>query len=446
MNRYTPFALSLLAAVVSGCGTPARAAVDRVTCRVEFDRAVLPADVVQRAVMKISLNAPEVPSAKQRPPINLAVVLDHSGSMGGDKIARAKEAAIEALRRLGPGDLFSLVIYDHEVETIVPAQSAANAEWIEGRIRSIQSRGNTALFAGVSQGAAEIRKNIENRRYVPRILLLSDGLANVGPSTPEDLGRLGAALMKEGIAVTTVGVGTDYNEDLMTRLSQQSDGNAYFAASSSDLLRIFKGELGSVLTVVAQQVTVEITCASGVRPIRIIGREGRIDGNRIEFALNQLYGGQEKFALVEVELTAAKPDEEREVALASCRYTDALAAREGRAVTRATVRFTRDEKTVAQSANTIVQRDIGINEAAVAADRAIELNDQGKNAVAASFLKTESARLRATGAKYNLPELEGQAAQLEAKADVLADRALAPAERKEMRTDSYQYRNQQTTK
>ena len=71
--------------------------------------------------------------------------------------------------------------------------------------------------------------------YVHRIILLSDGQANVGPSSPGDLGRLGAALLKEGISVTTIGVGTNYNEDLMARLSQKSDGNTYFAEAERDL-------------------------------------------------------------------------------------------------------------------------------------------------------------------------------------------------------------------
>ena len=188
-----------------------------VTCKIEFDRAVLPAETAQRAVMKISLVTPEVPAQRERPPVNLAVVLDRSGSMGGDKIVKAREAAIEALRRRGPTDIFSLIAFDHDVETIVPAQAASNTAWIEERIRAIQPRGSTAIFAGVSQGAAELRRNIESRRYVSRIILLSDGQANVGPSTPQELGRLGASLVKEGISVTSVGVGIDYNEDLMTR-------------------------------------------------------------------------------------------------------------------------------------------------------------------------------------------------------------------------------------
>jgi Ca-activated chloride channel family protein len=437
---------ALLLVAASGCTAPARAATDRVTCTIELDRNLLAAEAVQRTVMKVALRASAVTTTDERPPVNLVVVLDRSGSMGGDKIERAKEAAMEALHRLGPKDLFSLVLYDHEVETVVPPQSASNVEWIEGRIRKIQSRGNTALFAGVSQGAAEMRKNLENRKYVPRILLLSDGQANVGPSAPEDLGRLGAALMKEGVAVTTVGVGTDYNEDLMTRLSQNSDGNAYFAANSAELPRIFNAELGGVLKVVARQVVLEITCTSGVKPLRIIGREGRIHGNTVEITLNQLYGGQEKYALIEVEVPAASANEERKIAVASCRYADAITQDDGKASTHATVRFSRDEKAVSGSFNAMVQRDIAFNTAAIANEAAISLNDAGKNALAAVHLREESERLRKVAKDYKLPEVEQQADELNAKAKVLSSRALHAEERKSMRTDSYQSRNQQQEK
>lgn len=443
MKRSLSLLLGTLTFATCGCASPARAGTDRVACTIDLDRSLLAADAVQRTVMKVSLRAPEVASPKERPPVNLVVVLDRSGSMGGDKIERAKDAAIEALHRLGSRDLFSLVIYDHEVETVVPPQSAANTDWIEGRIRKIQARGNTALFAGVSQGAAEIRKNIENRKYVPRMLLLSDGQANVGPSAPEDLGRLGTALVKEGIAVTTVGVGTDYNEDLMTRLSQASDGNAYFAAKSSELPRIFNSELGGVLNVVARQVTLEITCTGGVKPLRIIGREGRIRGDTVELTLNQLYGGQEKFALVEVEIPAARAGEVMDIAVASCRYADAITQNDGQSSSRVAVRFTHDEKAVAGSVNVAVQKDIAINTAAIANDTAISLNDAGQNGMAAAHLRKESARLSKVAQDYNLPEVEQQAAELDAKSKVLERRALNSDERKKMRTDSYQYRNQQ---
>ena len=91
--------------------------------------------------------------------------------------------------------------------------------------------------------------------------------------------------------MTTVGVGTDYNEDLMTRLAQNSDGNSYFVESSYDLPRIFATELGDVLSVVARKVQLIIECSDGVRPLTIIGRQGRIRGRAVELYLNQLYPG-----------------------------------------------------------------------------------------------------------------------------------------------------------
>ncbi len=243
--------------------------VPKVKCIIETDRAILPAGDVQNAIIKITLDAPPAPTNISRPPVNLSIVLDRSGSMSGKKIERAKEAAIEALKRLSEKDIFSLVVYDHAVNTIIPAQRAVNTDMMINRIRAIRSGGSTALFGGVSQGAAEIRKYIGGN-FVHRIILLSDGLANVGPDTPADLGRLGAALIKENISVTTIGVGTDYNEDLMARLSQKSDGNIYFVESSYDLPKIFTAELGDVLNVVAKKVKVIIEVPEGIYPIAII--------------------------------------------------------------------------------------------------------------------------------------------------------------------------------
>ncbi len=251
----------------------------------DLDRTVLPAGQSEKAIIKILLDVPQFADSSQRPPVNLTLVLDRPGSMSGQKLQKAKEATITALRRLSERDLFSLVVYDHNVSTLVPPQSAANSEWIEARIREISAGGNTALFGAVSQGAAEIRKH-QDENFIQRMILLSDGLANVGPSSAADLG---AALLKEGISVTTIGIGTDFNEDLMAQLASRSDGNHYFVESSNDLPRIFAAERGDVLSIAANRIRIEIECLPGVRPLRIIGREGSIRGNRVELQMNQLY-------------------------------------------------------------------------------------------------------------------------------------------------------------
>ena len=415
-----------------------------VNCDLSLDRTVLPAGLSQKAVIKINLDVPVIPVESQRPPVNLTLVLDRSGSMSGSKIQKAKEAAITALRSLGPQDIFSMVIYDHTVQTLVPPQSAANTEWIESRINSIYPGGNTALYGAVSQGAAEVRKNLYDR-YVHRVILLSDGLANVGPSSPADLARLGAALIKEGISVTTIGIGTDFNEDLMTQLADRSDGNHYFVESSRDLPRIFTAELGDVLSVAARRVVISIDCPQGVQPLRIVGREGRIRGQRVEIHLNQLYGGQEKYALVEVMVEPGRANELNTIADARCSYENALTNRQEDSMAVAQVRFSKNEMEVQGSASKTVQKALVENEMAEARDKALDLYNAGRKDEAVQQLKEKGAEISTRSQSLGFSDIAEEAeGALAEDADAFAAPApLAPAEKKQLRSESYKIRKQQ---
>ena len=415
-----------------------------VGCRVDIDRGTLPAGGFHKAIVKITLDPPPAPRIMERPAVNLAIVLDRSGSMNGEKLEKTKDAAIEALRRLGGADIFSLVIYDHNVETIVPAQSARNIEWIEARIRQIYSGGNTALFGGVSQGAAEVRKNL-NRGYINRIILLSDGLANVGPDSPDDLGRLGASLLKEDISVTTVGVGMDYNEDLMTRLSQNSDGNSYFVESGRDLPHIFAAELGDVLNVVARRVHIIIECSDGVRPLTIIGREGRIRGNNVELYLNQLYGGNKKYAIVEVEVAGGKEGESRDIALARVSYENPFNKQNETTSAKAMARFSRDLNAVNRSLNVAVAKDYQLNLNVIAQEQAITLSDKGQQAEAVTILHKSADQLRDFGVQNNDAEMIKKSEEMKQQAEEIQTQGMTNKSRKVLRTKSYQMKNQQNT-
>ena len=415
-----------------------------VECDLSLDRTILPAGLAQKMVIKVTLDVPVIPVEVSRPPVNLTLVLDRSGSMSGNKIAKAREAAIAALRSLGPQDLFSMVIYDHNVQTLVPPQSAANTEWIESRIHSIGAGGNTALFGAVSQGAAEVRKNLYDQ-YVHRIVLLSDGLANVGPSSPADLARLGAALIKEGISVTTIGIGTDFNEDLMTQLAERSDGNHYFVESSRDLPRIFAAELGDVLSVAARKVIIEIDCPDGVRPLRIIGREGRIRNNRVEVHLNQLYAGQDKYVLIEVMVAAGREDELKTIADARCAYENALTNTQESSQAVAQVRFSKRQEDVRRSASKTVQKALVENELAEARDQALDLYNAGRKDEAVQQLKEKSDEIASRNRVLGFSDI-AQAAEgaLEEDAATFAAPApMAPADKKSIRSESYKVRKQQ---
>ncbi len=166
------------------------------------------------------------------------------------------------------------------------------------RIQRIAVGGSTAIHDGVLRGRDEVLGTWISRR-LNRIVLLSDGQANVGPSRVEDFTRLGSALMVEGVSVSTIGLGLDYNEDLMLELARASDGNHAFARDPSDLINIFNREFNDVLASCAQTVSIDIELKTGVRAVRALSRDGTIAGAKAQFRMNQVYAGTEHYVLLE---------------------------------------------------------------------------------------------------------------------------------------------------
>ncbi len=444
LRQFTTFlaGLSLLVPnLLSAKSLPAVSA-EPVTLRLELDRPVLPADARETAIIKVALDGRAATAAK-RAPVNLALVIDKSGSMSGDKIARARDAAIEAVRRLDRNDRVTLVAFDNGVHTLYPAAPVGDGREIEGIISEIMAGGGTNLHGGVTAGAEQLRRRIEDN-FVHRVILLSDGQANVGPSSPDALGRLGARLVQDGISVTTIGLGLGFNEDLMTRLALRSDGNTYFAEHSEDLAGIFQRELGDVLSVVARRVVVEIEFPDGARPVRIIGREGRVEDRRVVVELNQLYGGQEKFALIEVALDPAKTGASREVASARLRYEDAADARPASQTARITARFTTEQKEVVAAANKQVQVDYAANLLAETKDEVVALVDAGRRDEAAARLRAVGSSLGSLAATYDNDAVAKVAAPAAPAAAKVESDGLSNAERKSYRAEAQQTYNQQS--
>ena len=414
-----------------------------VSCRVEPDYSVRLADKAGEAYVKVTLAADKV-AAANRPSVNLAIVLDRSGSMSGDKIVKAREAACEAIRRLDAKDIVSVVAYDNSSEVIVPAQHVAEKEALVARINAIEPRGCTALFDGVSAGATEIRK-FKGRCEISRILLLSDGQANVGPSSAEELGRYGALLMKEGIAVSTIGLGVDYNEDLMTRLSQKSDGNSYFVEKSDDLPRVFASELGDVLSVAATKVALKVSFGVGFTPVELIGRDGRILDGTVSIDLNQLYGGQEKYVIVKCDAAPGYVGSAREIAKAEVAYVDPKDERQKTVTGVGTVTYSADAAAVAASVNKSVVRERALNENAVRTEEALKLADRG------DFKAAEELMRRNYSNSMEVQRVIGRDAALEEDADMqlgnsrsMNASSYSRRGRKSMKTRSFQLMNQQS--
>jgi Ca-activated chloride channel family protein len=255
--------------------------------KLEPDRDYLLSGSPHEVVVKIDLSAVAHKPKARRTPLNLAVVLDRSGSMTGAKIEKARQAAMGLVDQLAPGDVFSMVTFSDRTEVVLPAQQVQDKEALKERISRIHPGGSTALYAGVEAGAEQLQTHLSARR-INRIILLSDGLANIGPSTPRDLRRLGGTLSERGMAITTIGVGDDYNEDLMAGLAEASDANYYYVKDTEKLPEIFAKELGELIAVAARSVRIEIICADGVKPIGLIGRSERFQGQKAAVQLTAL--------------------------------------------------------------------------------------------------------------------------------------------------------------
>jgi Ca-activated chloride channel family protein len=377
---------------------------------VQTDKPILRADEKQTAYVRIGLKGCPEREKKERVPVNVAIVIDKSGSMSSDrKIENAKEAALLAVDKLDCSDILSVVAYNHEVEVLVPATKLTDKRSVREEIRRLNADGTTALYAGVQKGADEVRKFLVRQR-VNRIVLISDGLANVGPAGPDQLGRLGCQLAEEGISVTTIGLGLGYNEDLMSKLAFTSDGGHYFAQQSCDLTEIFDKEFARTLSVVAQKVQIEIICGEGLRPVRILGREGQIKDRTVTLDIQNIYGNHEKFVILEVELPAHTEGKIRELACVRVNYLDMETDTAKKTDGVVDVRFSNSKDDVKKNLNKRVTADVVELLAVERNEMAMKLRDQGKIEQARQALNDNVVYLQAAAKDYDCPSLDKYAA------------------------------------
>jgi len=310
-------------AVVAGLAlSPLPAYADKpLALETRLGQSVMKAGETQRNYLRVAVGGCERDKT-DRTPVNVAFVIDRSGSMRGMRIAQAREAAIIAFRRLNADDIASVVIFDNQIETLVPAQKVTDRALFIDRILQVGSRGSTAIYGGVTQGAREVRIHKDNR-HLNRVVLLSDGRANVGPANPAEFEALGRSLLAEGISVSTIGLGLGYNEDLMLKLARASDGNHAFASDAADLIPIFNREFNDVLSSCAQMVSIDVEMKPGIRVVRALSRDGKVDGQHATFRMNQVYQATEHYVLLEVEVdkTIAETDGNAELGRVRVSYT-----------------------------------------------------------------------------------------------------------------------------
>lgn len=396
------------------------------------------------AYLQVTVTTPPDGLPRRRP-LNISVVLDRSGSMGDEaKMDYAKQALRTLVDQLRSDDILSIVIYDDVIDVLRPSCPVGRDKYsIKHLIDEIYPRGSTNLGGGMVEGFRQVEENMD-KEYVNRVVLLSDGLANQGITDPRALEHLARKYRSQCISLTTMGVGLDYNENLMVELAKNGGGNYYFIESPNSLASIMSREFNTLSTVIAQDASIEITLGYGVALRDVIGSEYRVQGDRYVVPIGDLYSNDcRQFT---VELTIPEGVGALAVAASVLRYESNQYWGDGFPTSSANVRYTSDVALIEKERDLGVQAKADIAVSTRTVEHAMNALDQGKNDEASAFLQRAQDVLRASPAASSAgaggAQVRDQAVKLESYQRLLKDSTDDARKAKK----SIQYENYKTQK
>jgi Ca-activated chloride channel family protein len=335
----------------------------------------------------------------QRAPVDLALVIDNSGSMSGEKIANARMAASSLLESLAEGDIVSVYTFSNDVTEIAPptvVNNMSRGQLIQ-RVSMIQPMGGTNLYDGLRVGEARLAE-APGTHAVRRIVLISDGMANIGPSSPEELGNLAANGTESGAQVSAIGVGLEYDERTLGALAMRSSGRLYHLEQPSQMAAILRQELNLLDQTVATDAYIEVEPAPGVQLLGVEAASSQNVNGHLRVPLGALYGGQHREMLVRVRIPTTSAGE-RQVANAQLVFRDT--ARAHATHTQAVplnVALVSDTRAANASRDARVSTMVASYEAAQAQIRAAQQLSQGQNVEAERTLAAAETQLQQVAA------------------------------------------------
>jgi len=230
-----------------------------------------------------------------RPPINLGLVVDTSGSMEGAAIEDARTACLSLLDALSEGDRLALVAFHSGTEVLLPSTrlTKANKADVRARISAMKARGTTDLAGGLTAGLAEVQKSFE-AAGVNRLVLVSDGV----PNDESPILGLARGAGQRGLAITALGLGLDYNETLVGMIAGESGGKYHYVRESSKVAEVFAEEVLRLKRVVGRGASVVISPGPGVVVEEVLGLPSQRNGNKLNVVLGDLSEGDSRDIVV----------------------------------------------------------------------------------------------------------------------------------------------------
>jgi Ca-activated chloride channel homolog len=401
--------------------------------------SVIPVSSPSTVDLLISFTSEAAGATPSRRPLNLSLVIDRSGSMAGAPLQYAIEAAQRLVEQLTPEDYLSVVIYDDHAETILPHGLVQDKLQIQTLLRTIRAGGCTNLSGGWLMGCDHVQSQFSGDR-LNRVLLLTDGQANVGVTDSPILTNTARDKATQGIITTTLGFGNYFNEDLLIGMASAAGGNFYFIQSPDDASDVFRIELESLMSVAAQNLSITLQSAAGVTITQVLNSyRCQINGNALQVNLGDVYTSEAK--QMAVELAIAPQPNLGDLPLLSATYSY-------QAIVNESIQSFNDDLVMqiavdsaeaaaqAKPDRTVIEQ-ISKFRIAKVKDEAIALADQGD-------FKTASAKLRSTLETLQNQSLQEsfevaeEMAQLDHYAQKLESRQFNSSIRKEMRDQAHQ--------
>lgn len=388
-----------------------------------------------RTYLQVGLQATDR-EAPKRPPLNICLVVDRSGSMGDEgKIKYARAAAIEVVDRLSPSDTIAVVAYDDTPQILVPAQTARDKEPVRQKLGGLQPGGSTDIYSALRVGYEQVQKGLDPEA-INQVIVLSDGMVTAGISDLGAFGRLTAEMFDEGIQTTTVGMGLDYDEQLMMTVAREGKGNYHFVRDAASIGEIFHEELEDLTHVVAKALRLRIKLADGIELKRVLGstqmeeeaveaakaterkidervyRELGITADRqkiedepgLKMLIPQFYMGDSHVVMLEIEVPPGSGT--RKVADVYLKYKDIVFGTNRERTKSVTVRYTTSRSTMLASIRQPVKKnELGFR-TGEALKTAAALLQRGQNGEAAKVIDEQMVLLGVAAKQWKDPDLD----------------------------------------
>lgn len=350
---------------------------------------------------------------KERRPVDVALAIDTSGSMEGAAIEEARRAAGKVIDTLHDGDLLAVVLFHSKAETFLPSTEldAEVREKVKKRISQIEARGTTEMAGGLELAIQEVRSRADPKG-VNRVVLLGDGI----PNRPGNMENMAHSAGFEGIAVTALGLGLDYDETLMGKIARLSGGRFKYIESADKVASFFQEELERLDLVYARRASATFTPGPGVRIDSIVGSEGS-PSTVGSVMLGDITRGDTRDIVVRMTVTPRKAGVPVELLDVTIAFDDALenAGRLERHIYLG-AHTTDDERAAAKAYDGGVELSAALAEAAATTIQALELSKQGYYVRARELLTKGADAALAQARRTPSPELEKRAAEMKAVA------------------------------